>query len=102
MAADVEESAKSPPNTSTSEDSQPCSLPDFDTEFVLDSELKAFAEALAAPETKPVTALNDWKPINQKIRKPRRQKKPPKRSKDETREGYVYTVLHVSLLVSAS
>jgi predicted acylesterase/phospholipase RssA len=76
----------------------PWELPDFDVDFILDSELKDFAEALAAPETKPVTALNDWKPINQRIRKFRRQKKPPQRSRDETREGYVYSILHYPLL----
>jgi Domain of unknown function (DUF3336)/Patatin-like phospholipase len=75
----------------------PSSLPDFDTDFITNDELDAFAQALAAPTTVPVTALNDWRPIHQKIKKPKRRKV-PKRSKDETREGFVYTLLHWPLL----
>jgi hypothetical protein len=97
MEADVRKPFDGSPMVARSEYS-PWELPDFDVDFILDSELKDFAEALAAPETKPVTALNDWKPINQRIRKFRRQKKPPQRSRDETREGYVYSILHYPLL----
>jgi predicted acylesterase/phospholipase RssA len=75
----------------------PHSLPDFDTDFLLDGELEAFSEALSAPTTKPVTALNDWRPIHQKIKKSRR-KREPRRSKDETREGFVYSILYWPLL----
>jgi predicted acylesterase/phospholipase RssA len=99
MEADVRKPANALSLSTARSEYSPRDLPDFDVDFILDSELKDFAEALAAPETKPVTALNDWKPINQKIkRRFRRQKKPPKRSKDETREGYVYTILHYPLL----
>jgi predicted acylesterase/phospholipase RssA len=99
MEADVRKSATAPSPSAARSEYSPQELPDFDVDFILDSELKDFAEALAAPETNPVTALNDWKPINQKIkRKFRRQKKTPKRSKDETREGFVYTILHYPLL----
>lgn len=98
MEADVRKPGVNESSIAVSREYSPSELPDFDVDFVLDSELKDFAEALAAPETKPVTALNDWKPINQKIRKFRRQKKPPQRSRDETREGYVYSILHYPLL----
>lgn len=98
MEAEVRKPANASAPSASRNEYSPRELPDWDTEFILDTELKDFAEALAAPETKPVTALNDWKPINQKIRKSRRQKRAPKRSKDETREGYVYTILHYPLL----
>lgn len=98
MEADVRQAVHTRPLTTFKGEYDPSSVPDFDTEWITSEDIKDFAEALAAPETKPVTALNDWKPINQKIRKPRRQKKPPKRRKDETREGYVYTILHYPLL----
>lgn len=96
MEADTRKPVNGTSVTSKSDD--PFGLPDFETEFIKDSELNDFAQALVAPETNPVTALNDWKPINQKVRKPGRQRKAPKRSKDETREGYVYTILHYPLL----
>ncbi|RMD39914.1 hypothetical protein DV735_g5215, partial [Chaetothyriales sp. CBS 134920] len=76
----------------------PYTLPDFETEFVQDEDLQAFAEALAAPTAPPVTALNDWRPIYQKIKKVRRRRTPG-RSKDETREGWVYAVLYWPLLL---
>ncbi|RMZ83453.1 hypothetical protein DV737_g1578, partial [Chaetothyriales sp. CBS 132003] len=76
----------------------PYTLPDFDTDFIRDEDLRAFAEALTAPTAPPVTALNDWRPIYQRIRKARR-KRTPGRSKDETREGWVYAVLYWPLLL---
>lgn len=53
-----------------------------------------------------ITAQHDWAPVNQKIKgrkgaKPRR-KKTPRRSKDETREGYLYTLLKWPLLAVVS
>ena len=75
----------------------PYSLPDFDTDFITKDELEAFAQALAAPTTAPVTALNDWRPVHQKIKKPKRRKS-SRRSKDETREGFVYSILYWPLL----
>ncbi len=62
----------------------PFALPDFDNDFIQSEELQAFADALAAP-TAPIlpSALNDWRPIYQKIKKVR--KRPQRR--DETREG---------------
>lgn len=75
----------------------PHSLPNFDTEFISAEELQAFSEALNAPTTSPVTALNDWRPIHQKIKKAKRRKE-ARRSKDETREGFVYSILYYPLL----
>ena len=74
------------------------SLPDFDTDFISEEELQAFSDALTAPTTTPVTALNDWKPIHQKIKKTRKRRE-PRRSKDETREGFVYSILYWPLLL---
>ncbi len=77
-------------------------LPDFDYEFMDEADITEFAKALSAPDSSPVIALNDWRPIHQRVRRrPNRgqKRKPPKRSKDETREGFVYTILKWPLLV---
>ncbi|KAF2741435.1 patatin-domain-containing protein [Polyplosphaeria fusca] len=89
-------------------------LPDFNNDFVQDDELDEFARALAEPDISPsledltsppaepktfITALNDWRPIHQRVRRRRKQKKPPRRGKDETREGFVYTILKWPLLI---
>ena len=71
----------------------PYTLPDFDNDFISQEDIDEFKKALTAPEATPVTALNDWRPINQKVRRTRPRRKTPRRSKDETREGYVYTLL---------
>ncbi|KAF2756413.1 patatin-domain-containing protein [Pseudovirgaria hyperparasitica] len=91
-------------------------LPDFDNDFVVEEELTEFARALAVPEQSPshddltspiastksrprfITALNDWRPIHQRVRK--RKRKAPRRGKDETREGFVYTLLKWPLLLT--
>ena len=80
----------------------PTRLPDFDTEFISKDDLDAFARALTAPDTTPVTALNDWRPVHQRVKRktPRNKKKLPKRSKDETREGFVYSLLKWPLLAT--
>jgi len=75
----------------------PEELPDYHDDFISQDDLNAFAAALEAPTTNTVTALNDWKPIHQKIRKSRQRKKA--RSKDETREGFVYTLLRYPILL---
>lgn len=75
----------------------PHSLPDFDKDFINSQELQAFSDALTAPTTTPVTALNDWRPIHQKIKKAKRRRE-PRRTKDETREGWVYSVLYYPFL----
>lgn len=95
-------------------------LPDYDHDFIQDDEVAEFIKALAAPENlspseedllnpthQPaefITALNDWRPINQKIkgRSKRgidKKKRPPRRGKDETREGWTYNVLKWPLLL---
>lgn len=93
------------PTTTSSDGFDFTKLPDFDNDFVDEAGIEAFANALAAPEPSPsqddlsspggplrsnlyITALNDWKPIRQKVRK--RRKAPPRRGVDETREGWVY------------
>jgi predicted acylesterase/phospholipase RssA len=79
----------------------PYTLPDFADDFISQADLDAFAEALAAPEAAPaaVTALNDWRPVYQKVRrKSRSRRKARERSTDETREGFVYTILKYPLL----
>src|SRR5437763_16891735 len=78
----------------------PYTLPDFAEDFISEQDLDAFAQALTAPETAPaaVTALNDWRPVYQKVRrKSESRRKTAKRSTDETREGFVYTVLKYPL-----
>jgi len=79
----------------------PSPLPDFDTQFISQQDLAEFSKALNAPESSPVTALNDWRPIHQRVkrRNTRSKKRKPKRSKDETREGFVYTILKWPMLL---
>ena len=95
-------------------------LPDHDTEFLESKDVAAFVKALQAPDDplkspelvssprgKPVpfiTALNDWRPIRQRVRKDqprpkRKRRKKTNRGKDETREGFVYTLLKWPLLL---
>jgi predicted acylesterase/phospholipase RssA len=84
-------------------------LPDYDQDFISEEDIAAFINALAAPETSPsqddllsppaskgtfVTALNDWRPVRQRVRK----RKPPSRGRDETREGYIYAIVKWPLL----
>jgi predicted acylesterase/phospholipase RssA len=78
----------------------PYALPDFENDFVGRTDLEAFANALTAPTTEPVTALNDWGPVHQKVKRNRVRRKPARksRSKDETREGFVYSILYYPLL----
>lgn len=75
----------------------PSQLPDINEDFISQADIDAFASALAAPTNQPVVALNDWKPVHQKIKKSRQRKKA--RTKDETREGFVYTLLRYPLLL---
>ncbi|KAK2765328.1 hypothetical protein FQN54_008172 [Arachnomyces sp. PD_36] len=93
-------------------DYNPYSLPDFDTEFTSKADFLAFKNALDAPEASPVIAINDWRPIHQRVRRPgassnnknnnnnTTRRKRPKRSKDETREGFAYTLLKWPFLVT--
>ncbi|KAL1970572.1 hypothetical protein VTN77DRAFT_4216 [Rasamsonia byssochlamydoides] len=73
----------------------PSKLPDYDTEFISPDDLRRFEQALNAPEAEPLVAINDWRPIRQRVRK----RKAPRRTKDETREGVLYTVLKYPFLV---
>ncbi|KAF2643493.1 FabD/lysophospholipase-like protein [Massarina eburnea CBS 473.64] len=83
-------------------------LPDAHDDFINEADFLEFAKALQAPELSPsaedvtlpppeprkfITALNDWRPIHQRVRRRRRHKKPPRRGKDETREGFFYGLL---------
>ena len=79
----------------------PSGLPDNDTKFIDEADIKAFSKALNAPDNSPLTALNDWRPVHQRVRRrgARTRKKRPKRSKDETREGFVYNILKWPLLL---
>ena len=78
----------------------PSNLPDFDTEFIDKADLEEFAKALNAPETSPVIALNDWRPVHQRVKRRRaRPHKKPRRTTDETREGFVYSILKWPLLL---
>lgn len=79
----------------------PSTLPDFYTEFINDADIDAFAKALNAPESSQLVALNDWRPIHQRVRRKgaRPRKKSTKTRKDETREGVVYTILKWPLLL---
>ncbi|KAK0315288.1 hypothetical protein LTR82_012615 [Friedmanniomyces endolithicus] len=99
------------------------SLPDWDDNFYDPDDFLAFASALSAPETSPseedllnpkkqperefITALNDWRPIKQRVRgkqKPShastkaKRKRRLKRGRDETREGWTYSVLKYPFL----
>ncbi|CAD6593794.1 MAG: hypothetical protein ASARMPRED_007954 [Alectoria sarmentosa] len=81
----------------------PSTLPDFDTEFIDKADIDEFAKALNAPETSPVIALNDWRPIHQRVKRKRaRPRKKPRRTTDETREGFVYSILKWPLLLVVS
>lgn len=76
-------------------------LPDYDTQFINKSDIDEFSRALNAPESSPLIALNDWRPIHQKVRRKgtRGRKNKSKFSKDETREGFVYSLLKWPLLL---
>lgn len=89
-------------------------LPDYDNDMINEDDFLEFAKALAGGEPSHGTnesspyssslfirALNDWRPVYQKARKPqkRKKKRPPRRGKDETREGFVYTLLKWPLFV---
>ena len=83
-----------------SETLDPSTLPDYETEFINEADLDEFAKALNAPESSPLVALNDWRPIHQKVRrKSTKGRKKKSKSMDETREGFAYSILKWPLLV---
>lgn len=74
----------------------------FLTIFLITTDLAAFARAVHAPDVPEddfITALNDWRPVHQRIRRKKTSvKKRPRRGKDETREGFGYQVFKWPLL----
>ncbi|GAB7358605.1 hypothetical protein MBLNU230_g2665t1 [Neophaeotheca triangularis] len=97
-------------------------LPDWDEDFVNEDDFRTFASALSAPDISPseedllnpkrqspefITALNDWRPIHQNVRGKRKGEvaakgkkgKKPRRGKDETREGWSYSLFRYPILV---
>lgn len=115
-------------------------LPDWDDDFYNEDDILAFASALSAPETSAspseedllnpkrqnaefFTALNDWKPVHQRVRgestssvgshdgshgrhsgqngRPKKHKKQKisQRGRDETREGWTYSLVKYPLLI---
>lgn len=91
-----------PPNDDDDDDpNDPARLPDYETEFLTTEELRQFEKALNTPAAESLVALNDWRPIRQRVRRPfrRRQRTKPQRTTDETREGVLYTVLKYPFLV---
>ncbi|CEL05991.1 Putative Patatin-like phospholipase domain-containing protein AO090003000839 [Aspergillus calidoustus] len=81
----------------------PRSIPDYDHEFIEPDDLRQFEKALTDQDADPLVALNDWRPVYQRVvRRGGRgrnsnnnsvKKRLPRRTKDETREGVLYTVL---------
>ena len=89
--------------TSSSTDrSEDYGLPDFHTRFINDDDLREFEKALHAPEALSLVAINDWRPIHQRVRKPGKSRSSARRTKDETREGFVYSLMKWPLLITAS
>ena len=81
----------------------PTAIPDFDKEFINKADIEEFEKALSAPESSPVIALNDWRPVRQRVKRKRTgQRKRPRRTTDETREGFVYTLLKWPLFLIVS
>lgn len=78
-----------------SEAFDPSLLPDYDREFIDRTDVEDFAKALNAPECSPLTAFNDRKSIHHRVKETRTRgrRKRPRRTKDETREGFVYSIL---------
>jgi len=73
------------------------------------ADISAFARAISTPDTDGddhfISALNDWRPVHQRVRPKtarhaRRRRRRP--GKDETREGFVYTLLKWPLLVAVA
>ncbi|OOF97286.1 hypothetical protein ASPCADRAFT_206105 [Aspergillus carbonarius ITEM 5010] len=82
--------AEKPPTDNTHDFS---AIPDYDRDFLNPDDLRQFENALTDQGASPLVALNDWRPIYQRVRRGRGRRKGPRRTKDETREGVLYTVL---------
>src|ERR1700709_1125036 len=112
------------PSVSESEAWDFHTLPDWEDDFVNEDHFLEFASALSAPEVSPseenlldpkkrpetefITALNDWRPVHQRVRgkqKPAhastkaKRKKKSRRGRDETREGWTYSLVKYPLLL---
>ncbi|KAH9868412.1 hypothetical protein J1614_007484 [Plenodomus biglobosus] len=91
-------------------------MPDYDNDFIDEDHFAEFDKALSAPDlTSPsaedlsapqqpesrtfITALSDWRPIHQRVRRRKKSKAAPRRGQDETREGFVYVLLKWPLLI---
>lgn len=88
---------KSPPNHPTGEELEGFFL----TTSLANTDLAAFARAVNAPDASEedfITALNDWRPVRQRIRRKNPKKRLAKRGKDETREGFGYKILKWPML----
>ena len=82
-------------------DFDPHVIPDQDNDLYSEADIAAFEKALNTPEVSPIVALNDWKPIRQRLRrrkKPKR-KQQSERTRDETREGFLYEVFRWPFLL---
>lgn len=79
----------------------PKNIPDFDHEFIDATDISEFARALNTADSSAVTALNDWRPVYQRLRRKKsiNRRKKLKRRRDETREGFVYALLKWPLLL---
>lgn len=81
----------------------PSALPDYGRDYIEAADLEAFERALCAPESSPIIALNDWRPVHQRVKRKSSRKSrrngTTRRTKDETREGFVYGLLKWPLLL---
>lgn len=75
----------------------PSKIPNFDSDFLGKDDLEQFAKALNTSEYVPVVALNDWRPIHQRV-KPRSRMN-VRKTADETREGFVHSIVRWPLLM---
>ncbi|TKA32359.1 hypothetical protein B0A50_01465 [Salinomyces thailandicus] len=118
------------PSVSSAEAWDFTKLPDWNHDFIEPDDVLAFASALSAPEaptrspseadlldasgkrqdTEFITALNDWRPVHQRVRgsekkkpahasKQKKKQRKARRGKDETREGWTYNLVKYPLLV---
>ena len=85
----------------TGHDFEPNVIPDQDKELYGEADIAAFEKALNTPQVAPIVALNDWKPIRQRLRRRRKSKrrKQAERTRDETREGLLYELFRWPFLL---
>ena len=85
----------------TEADFDPTVIPDQDNELYSEADIAAFEKALSTPQASPIVALNDWKPIRQRLRRRKKSKRrnQSERTRDESREGFLYEVLRWPFLL---